>query len=77
MRFKRYSRGSIVAYSFDDQGTVGLRYEGGLGLLRTSGGIPRSVVERAHVADVSAILARVAEDLDRDSYEARGVEVEA
>ena len=75
MRFKRYSRGVIVAYPFDDRGAVGLRRPDGLGLLRTSDGIPRSVVERSDVVDVAAILGCVAEDLDREACEQRGVEV--
>ena len=75
MKFSRYSRGLVVAYPFDDRGAVGLRHPDGLGLLRTNDGIPRSVVERADVADVVAILRCVAEDLDREACEQRGVEV--
>lgn len=77
MRFKRYSRGVIVAYPFDDHGAIGLRRPDGLGLLRTNDGIPRSVVERDDLADVAVILACIAEDLDRDACRNRGVEVEA
>ena len=75
MKFKRYIRGSIVAYPFDEQGAIGLRRPDGVGLLRTSGGIPRSVVDRCDAADVAAILTCVAEDLDREGCAARGVEV--
>jgi hypothetical protein len=75
MRFSCYKRGSVVAYAFDDHGSVGLRRQDGTGLLRTSDGIPRSVVDRSDVADVTAILGCVAEDLDRDACEKRGVEV--
>jgi hypothetical protein len=75
LRFRRYIRGAIVAYPFDDQGSIGLRRPDGVGLLRTSDGIPRSVVDRSDVADVAAILACVAEDLDREGCAARGVEV--
>jgi hypothetical protein len=76
MRFKRYIRGAVVAYPFDDD-TVGLRQHDGLGLLRTSGGIPRSVIKHTDVGDVATILACIAEDLDRDACRGRGVEVEA
>ena len=75
MRFSHYSSGSIVAYAFDDQGTVGLRYPDGRGLLRTSDGIPRSVVEHDHLVDAAAILACIAEDLDEGACERRGVAV--
>lgn len=75
MRFARYKRGTVVAYAFDDRGTVGLRRPDGLGLLRTSDGIPRSVIERDDLAAVTAILGCVFEDLDREACEARGVEV--
>ena len=75
MKFRCYIRGAIVAYPFDDQGAIGLRRPDGLGLLRTSDGIPRSVVERADVADVAAILSCVIEDLDREGCAARGVTV--
>ena len=75
MRFSRYKRGAVVAYPFDDHGSVGLRRQDGTGLLRTSAGIPRSVVDRADVAVVGVILGCVVEDLDRDACEARGVEV--
>ena len=75
MRFALYKRGTVVAYAFDDQGAIGLRRPDGVGLLRTSNGIPRPVLERADVADVTVILACVAEDLDRETCEARGVEV--
>ena len=75
MRFSRYKRGSVVAYAFDDHGAVGLRRVDGTGLLRTSDGIPRSVVDHADVADVVVILGCVVEKLDRDACEARGVEV--
>lgn len=75
MRFRQYQRGSIVAYAFDDRGAVGLRRPEGLSLLRTSDGIPRSVVEPSDVADVAMILGCVAEDLDREGCEKRGVEV--
>lgn len=75
MKFKRYIRGTIVASAFDDRGAVCLRRADGLGLLRTSDGIPRSVIEPAEVADVAVILACVAENLDRDGCASRGVEV--
>ena len=75
MRFALYKRGAVVAYAFDDRGAVDLRRPDGTGLLRTSNGIPRSVVDRSDIADVAAILGCVAEDLDRDACEQRGVEV--
>jgi hypothetical protein len=75
MRFQRYTRGSIVGYAFDDRGTVGLRRPDGTGLLRTSDGIPRSVVDRSDVADVVVILGCIADNLDREACEKRGVEV--
>ena len=75
MKFKRYIRGAVVAYPFDEHGAIGLRRPDGVGLLRTSDGIPRSVVDRSDIADVAAILACVAEDLDRTGCAARGVEV--
>ena len=75
MRFSRYQRGSVVAYAFDDRGAVGLRRQDGTGLLRTSDGIPRSVIDHADVADVAVILGCVVEKLDCDACEARGVEV--
>jgi hypothetical protein len=77
VKFSFYKRGAVIAYAFDDRGTVGLRHLDGRGLLRTSDGIPRSVVERSVVADVAAILGCVADDLDRDACEQRGVEVVA
>ncbi len=77
MKFKRYSRGTVVAYPFDDHGAVGLRRPDGLGLLRTSDGIPRSVIEPSDVADLREILACICEGLDRDACRERGVEVEA
>lgn len=75
MKFTLYRRGAVVAYAFDDHGAVGLRRPDGLGLLRTSNGIPRSVVERSDVEDVVVILGCVTEDLDRESCAERGVEV--
>jgi len=75
MRFNLYSRGAIVAYVFNAEGTIGLRYPDGRGLLRTSDGIPRSVIDRADVADVIAILTCVTDDLDQGACAARGVEV--
>ena len=75
MRFQRYRRGSIVAYSFDDQGAIDLRHSDGRSLLFTRDGIPRSVIEGPAVADVVAILGCVAEVLDREACEKRGVEV--
>jgi len=74
MRFHRYSRGAIVAYPFDAEGTVGLRRPDGLGLLRTSDGIPRSVIDRSDVVDVIAVLSCIAEDLDEGACRDRGVE---
>jgi len=75
VRFSLYRRGAVVAYAFDDHGAIGLRRPDGVGLLRTSNGVPRSVLERADIADVTVILACVAEDLDRETCKARGVEV--
>ena len=75
VRFLRYRRGAVVAYAFDERGAVGLRRPDGTGLLRTSDGIPRSVVDQSDVVDVAEILGCVADDLDRDGCEARGVEV--
>ena len=75
MRFSLYRRGAVVAYTFDDHGSVGLRYSDGRGLMRTSDGIPRSVIDRSDVAAVAAILGCVADDLDREAREKRGVEV--
>ena len=75
MRFNRYSRGAIVAYPFDPEGAIGLRRPDGLGLLRTSDGIPRSVVDRSDVDDVIAVLSCIAEDLDDDGCRSRGVAV--
>jgi hypothetical protein len=75
VKFTRYTRGAIVAYAFDDRGAVGLRRPDGTGLLRTSDGIPRSVVDRSDVADVTVILACIAEDLDQAACSRRGVEV--
>ncbi|MCJ7439252.1 MAG: hypothetical protein MUP97_16005 [Acidimicrobiia bacterium] len=74
MKFNRYTRGAIVAYPFDEHGSVGLRYSDGRGLLRTSNGIPRSVVDRSDVADVTVILACITEDLDQAACSRRGVE---
>ena len=37
MKFSLYRRGAVVAYAFDDHGTVGLRHLDGLGLLRVNG----------------------------------------
>lgn len=74
MRFKHYSRGTIVASPFDEEGTVELRHRDGLGLLRTSNGIPRSVIRRADIADVAAILVCIIEDLDLAACRDRGVE---
>lgn len=77
MRFKLYSRGSVVAYAFDAAGAVGFRRPDGRGLLRTSDGIPRPVVERGDVADVVAILSCIASDADEGSCQKLGVEVVA
>lgn len=74
MKFSLYRRGAVLAYAFDDRGAVGLRRPDGTGLLRTSDGIPRSVIERSDIADVAAILGCVVEDLDREACEERGVE---
>ena len=74
MKFSRYKCGAVVAYAFDDRGAVGLRRPDGTGLLRTSDGIPRSVVDRSDVAAVIAILGCIDEDLDREACEKRGVE---
>lgn len=75
MRFKLYRKGSVVAYAFDDRGTVGLRHLDGRSLLLTGDGIPRSVVERSDVAAVASVLVCIADDLDRDACASRGVEV--
>ena len=75
MRFSLYRCGAVVGYAFDDCGSVGLRYPDGRGLLRTSDGIPRSVVDRSDVTNVAVILGCVAEDLDREACAKRGVEV--
>jgi hypothetical protein len=75
MRFSLYKRGAVVAYAFDDHGAIGLRRPDGVGLLRTSHGVPRPVLEPADIPDVTMILVCVAEDLDREMCEARGVEV--
>jgi hypothetical protein len=75
MRFRRYCRGSIVAHSFDDLGALDLRHADGRSLLLTRDGIPRSVIEKADLADVVAILGCVVADLDREACAARGVEV--
>ena len=75
MKFKLYTRGAVVAYAFDDRGAVGLRRPDGTGLLRTSNGIPRSVLDRSDIVDVAIILECVAAELDRDACEERDVEV--
>lgn len=75
MRFKRYSRGSIVAQPFDDDGAVDLRRPDGRGLLRTSNGIPRSVLERSDILDLAAILACIADGFDSEGCRKCGVEV--
>ena len=75
MRFQRYCRGVIVAYPFDDQGAIDLRHQDGRSLLLTRDGIPRSVIEGTAVADVVAILGCIAENLDREACQKRGVEV--
>ena len=77
MKFQRYIRGSVVASAFDANGAICLRRADGLGFLRTSDGIPRSVIEPTEVADVAVILACVAENLDREGCASRGVEVVA
>ena len=74
MRFKHYSRGSIVAYALDE-GTVGLRHRNGLGLLRTSNGIPHSAIKRDDLPAVVVILGCIFEDVDHAMCLARGVEV--
>ena len=71
MRFSLYRRGAVVAYAFDDHGAIGLRRPDGVGLLRTSNGVPRSVLERTDIADVTVILACVAEALPRTSIARR------
>ena len=75
MRFALYRRGAVVAYAFDDRGSVGLRHPDGRGLLRTSDGVPRPVIDRADLSDLAAILGCIADDLDLDACESRGVEV--
>lgn len=74
MKFKRYSRGDVVAYAFDDRGAIGLRRPDGVGLLRTSAGIPRPVIEQADLVDVSTILACIVDGFDREACRKRGVE---
>jgi hypothetical protein len=76
MRFRRYAKGSIIAFAFDDRGSVGLKHPDGLGLLRTSDGIPRSVVDCRDVADVAMIFACIVEDLDDEDCRKSGVEVQ-
>ena len=75
MRFNRYSRGAIVAYPIDPDGTIGLRRPDGLGLLRTYDGIPRSAVQRSDIRDVIAVLSCIADDLDAAACRGCGVEV--
>lgn len=75
MKFLRYQKDAVIAYAFDDAGSVGLRRPDGRGLLRTSDGIPRSVVDRLDVAAVSVILRCIVDDLDREACKERGVEV--
>lgn len=75
MRFQRYSRGAVVALPFDDQGGIDLRHSDGRSLLLTRDGIPRSVIEGPAISDVVAILGCVAENLDREACQQRGVEV--
>ena len=77
MRFNRYSRGAIVARPFDAEGSVDLRRRDGTGLLRTSDGIPRAVIDSIAVGDAAAILACISEDLDEEACHRRGVEVVA
>ena len=77
MRFKQYSRGTIVARPFDPAGAVDLRRSNGTGLLRTSDGIPRAVIDADAIVDVCAILACIGEDLDVDGCRRCGVEVAA
>lgn len=77
MRFNRYSRGAVVALPFDNVAGVDLRRPDGTGLLRTSGGIPRAVIDAGNVADVIAILSCIADGLDADGCRRCGVEVGA
>jgi len=74
MRFRRYQKGDVVAYAYDDAGSVGLRYPDGRGLLRTSDGIPKPVVDGTDVADVAEIFSCIAGGLDEDACARRGVE---
>ncbi len=69
-------RGSLVAFEFDNRGSVCLQYSNGVGLLRARDGISRVVIDRGDVADIAAIFACIDEELDRDECRARGVEVD-
>ena len=75
MKFRRYQKGLVIAYAFDDVGSVGLRYRDGRGLLRTSDGIPRPVIDRTNVADVAEIFSCITGDLDENECARRGVEI--
>ena len=76
MRFSFYRRGNVIAYAFDARGAVGLRRPDGVGLLRTSDGVPRSVIDGHDVVDVVEILACVAGNFDERACAQRGVEVD-
>ena len=79
MRFRRYSRGSIIADDVNVCGDIALKtkHRGAGGLLRTVDGIPIPVIERGHVADVAAIFECVAKELDHAGCAKLGVEVDA
>lgn len=70
-------RGDIVAFALDADGTVGLRYRSGMGLLRTRDGVPRPAIAHDEIEDVATLLSCIAEDLGDEGCRARGVEVEA
>jgi hypothetical protein len=77
MRFRRYARGSIIADSVNVYGDIALKttHRGAGGLLRTVNGIPITVIDRGHVADVAALFECMAKDLDQAECAKLGVEV--
>ena len=77
MRFRRYSKGGVVAEFDDDSDGVVLRTRPHGGLLRTIDGVPCDVIAREHAPDVAVILACISSGLDREDCLVRGVEVAA
>jgi hypothetical protein len=77
VKYRRYARGSVVAVEDDVSGNILLRLKHKGSLLRPRDGVPQVIVERADAADVAAIFACIAEDLDREACAQRGVEVTA